>query len=89
MAEILEIADNSKVMIWHQKQKSSIKAIAQRDFLEKKVKFQAEGKHYVYYTSVPDEIKAAEKSNLRGYTIIGYHQFEILEDGRVLCESMM
>ena len=89
MAECFDVTDNNKVMLWHQKQKSSIKVVNQRDFLEKKVKFQADGKHYVFYSSVPDEIKPNEKNVSRGYSIIGFHQFENLPDGRVLCESIM
>lgn len=70
---VIEISDNNRVMQWHQKQKSSIKVVNQRDFLEKKVKFHADGKQYVYYSSMPDELKPADKNVSRGYSIIGFH----------------
>jgi hypothetical protein len=57
--------------------------------LEKKIKFQAEGKTYVFYSSLPDEMRPADKNITRGYSIIGFHQFENLPDGRVLAESII
>jgi hypothetical protein len=57
--------------------------------LEKKVKYQAEGKQYVYYSSAPDDVRPVDKNISRGYSIIGFHQFENLPDGRVLCEAMI
>lgn len=76
-------------MIWHQKNRSAIKYIQQRDFLEKKVKFTDGNKRYVYFTSLPDEILPIEEGVSRGYTLIGFHCFERQEDGRILMEGIM
>ncbi len=53
-AEIVQIPKHN-ILIWHQMNKSSVKIVNQRDFLEKKVKFEHEGKQYIYYSSVPED----------------------------------
>ena len=43
----------------------------------------------MYFTSLPDEILPADENVARGYTLIGIHCFERLEDGRILMEGIM
>ena len=63
--------------------------ISQRDFLEKKLKFQMDSRHFIYFSSIPDEIQPAEKYVIRATTIIGYHCFERMDDGRVKFTGVM
>jgi len=69
--------------LWYQLNKSAVKIVSQRDFLEKKVKFSKDGKKYVFFSSVPDEFRPPNEGTTRAYTISGFHVFEKLEDGRV------
>lgn len=55
-SEILRFEAANTVMLWHQKNRSAIKYIATRDYIEKKVKFTNSNKKYVYFSSLPDEI---------------------------------
>lgn len=41
------------------------------------------------FTSLPDEIKPFEAKVTRAYSIVGFHVFEPLEDGRILFEGLM
>jgi hypothetical protein len=71
--------------------KSAIKIIQQRDFLEKKLKFNSKdgSKKYILYSSTPDELKAPDASISRAYTVVGLHQFEVLDDKRVKLTCLM
>jgi len=57
--------------------------VNRRDFLEKKLKFMHEGKWFIYFSSIPDEIQPVEAKITRATTIVGFNVFERLEDGRV------
>jgi len=35
------------------------------------------------FSSIPDELKPPEPKVSRAYTILGFHEFEILDDKRV------
>jgi hypothetical protein len=51
--------------------------------LEKKLKFHHEGKLFVFFTSMPDVIKPPDSKTTRAYSIVGFHIFERIEDGRL------
>lgn len=54
-SQIVRFDAANTVMLWNQKNKSAIKYIATRDYLEKKVKFTDSNKKYIYFSSLPDE----------------------------------
>ena len=74
---------NGKLILWYQRNKSAVKLINQRDFLEKKLKFTHQGKIFIFFTSIPDTFRPAEGKITRAYSIMGFHIFERLEDGRL------
>lgn len=80
---------NGKIMLWHQKNKSPISFISKRDFLEKKMKFSKDNRHFIVFTSIPDEMQPAENNIVRATTILGYHCFEKLDDGRIKFTGVM
>lgn len=57
--------------------------------MEKKVKFEKDGKHYIYVSSVPDQFKPVEGEIVRATTLIGFHSFERAEDGRIRFNGLM
>lgn len=75
VAEVIKVI-NKNILLWYQKNQSKVKFINQRDFLEKKVWFTHEKKEYVFFTSIPDEVRPVEDKITRAYTVIGYHVFE-------------
>jgi hypothetical protein len=87
-AEVLSIV-NSKMMLWHQINRSPISFVNRRDFLEKKFKFTKGNRQFVIFTSIPDDIQPTDSSTTRAHTILGYHVFEKLDDGRVKFGGIM
>jgi hypothetical protein len=69
-ARVLEV--DNKTLLWYQRNKSAVKMINQRDFVEKKITFSHENKKYIFFTSIPDEFKAHEPHVTRAYTITGF-----------------
>jgi hypothetical protein len=57
--------------------------------VEKKVKFERAGKHYIYATSVNDSFREKEGDVVRATTMIGYNSFERMEDGRIKFNGLM
>ena len=72
VAEVLS-SPKQNFILWYQKNKSAVKIVSQRDFVEKKLKFKKDNKVYVYFSSIPDEFKEIEKSTERAYTVAGFH----------------
>jgi hypothetical protein len=56
-AEILSVKQDSKVLLFHSKVKSSIKQVAERELIEKKIIFKTGDKVVIHFSAVPDEIK--------------------------------
>lgn len=92
--KVLGLSENGKILLFHQRMKSAISFIQQRDFLEKKLKFKVkipsttEGgqdrtRYFIFFTSIPDEHLPCEKNITRALVVSGIHMFERLEDGRI------
>jgi len=76
------------LVLWHQLNKSALNFIQQRDFLEKKLIFRDKDVTYIYFSSIPDEIQPPQDKVSRAYTLIGFHVFERLPDGRILYTAL-
>jgi len=73
---------NNKVVLSYEKTKSKNKMLKNREFLEKKMIFNHDGKVYVYFSSIPDEYKASDKQFVRIYNVAGFLTFEKMSDGK-------
>jgi hypothetical protein len=52
--EILEVVQDSKVLLWNQRVQSNTKHFNTRELLVKKLVFRTRGKTIVYFCSIPD-----------------------------------
>lgn len=84
----------SNALMNYQRIKSAVSYIQKREFVEKKLKFkvkveQIQGvkgkhtRHFVYFSSLPDEFRPIDKNVTRAKVLFGIHMFEKLEDGRL------
>ena len=84
----------SNALMNYQRIKSAVSYIQKREFVEKKLKFKAKveqfkgvkgkySRHFVYFSSLPDEFRPLDKNVTRAKVLFGIHMFEKLEDGRL------
>jgi len=55
--EMLELKEEGQIILFEQVNKSSNKYVSSRQLIEKKFYFKHEGKHYVFFSSLPDDFK--------------------------------
>ena len=88
-SRVLSLASKNKMIVLHQENNSPLPMISNRDFVEKRIKFEHDGITYVFISSVPEEVHPPLANMCRIDTVMGFQTYEVLPSGQVMLRSIL